>query len=391
MEYNRRTYTKEEHQIDRKDIDPHAIRVIEKLHENGYAAYLVGGGVRDLLLNKKPKDFDISTSAEPHEIKRLFSRCFIVGRRFRLAHVVFGKKVIEVSTFRSGDQEDEALIVRDNCWGSEEEDVVRRDFTMNGLYYDAETEEVIDYVGGYQDVQDQHMRVIGNPMRRFKQDPVRIIRLIKFYARFGFSLDEQMIEAVLDCKEEILKASQARVFEEILRMLESGASAPFFKAMIRFGIIEVIFPNLSSLFSQPCGQQVLRMLEEIDQVPQKYLERPYVRDFLLGAMMYFVVEHDISAKLKMHALSFSQLGGEISDSLAFRFSPFFQLPKKMFLSIKFLLLSQWVFIPGSITGKKRVRLQTKRMHQFALGILKLRATIDPTLQEAVERWLNKVE
>lgn len=389
MEHKRRIYTKEEHKIAREDVDPHAIRVIEKLHQSGFDAYLVGGGVRDLLLKEKPKDFDISTSAEPHQVKKLFSRCFLVGRRFRLAHVVFGKKVIEVSTFRSGDMEDEALIVRDNSWGTEEEDVVRRDFTMNGLYYNPHTEEVIDYVGGYQDVLDQHIRVIGNPMRRFKQDPVRIIRLMKFYARFGFSLDAEMTEAVVECKEELHKASQARVFEELMRMLESQSSAPFFKAMIRFGIIEVIFPNLSPLFSESCGPKMLAILEKIDLMPKSFLNRSYVRDFLVSAMMFLFVEHDVNHKISMKPIAFSQLGECISESLNHRFNPFFKLPKKMFLSAKYLLLAQWVFTPGEVTGRKRVRLQSTRMHQFAVDLLQLRAAIDPTLQEAAERWNNK--
>ena len=160
---NPKFYPFDTHKLPLEKIDPDALYVMEKLRLNGYIAYLVGGGVRDLLLGHKPKDFDISTSAEPEQIRHLFRNCILIGRRFRLAHIRFGKKIIEVSTFRSGDNETDALILRDNKWGSPEEDVLRRDFTINGLFYDSATQEVIDYVDGYADVQKQLLRTVGQP------------------------------------------------------------------------------------------------------------------------------------------------------------------------------------------------------------------------------------
>ena len=161
-----KTYSKDLHKLDIRQVDKEALYVLEKLTASGYEAYLVGGGVRDLLLNKKPKDYDISTSAEPEQIKKLFRNCILIGRRFRLAHIRFGKKIIEASTFRSGDPDNDALIVRDNDWGSSEEDVLRRDFTINGLFYDPAKETVIDYVGGFEDLEkDKHWLCVFIPVR----------------------------------------------------------------------------------------------------------------------------------------------------------------------------------------------------------------------------------
>ena len=206
-------YTIDHHQISPDKIDQHAFYVIQKLREAGHKAYLVGGGVRDLLLSQSPKDFDVSTSAKPEEIRSLFRNAILIGRRFRLAHVRFGKKVIEVATFRAGETGTAELIVRDNVWGTEEEDVLRRDFTINGLFYNPESGEVIDYVGGYPDLEKRILRTIGEPEVRFSQDPVRMIRLLKFCARFNFEIERPTFEALLNCKKEILKSSSARVLE----------------------------------------------------------------------------------------------------------------------------------------------------------------------------------
>ena len=178
-------YSKKEHGISIDLFDSDALYAICKLQQAGFQAYVVGGSIRDLLLGHIPKDFDISTSARPEQIKSLFQRqCLLIGRRFRLAHLRFGSKVIETSTFRSGENSD-SLILRDNTWGSEEEDVIRRDFTMNALFYDPSREIIIDYVGGVEDIHKKILRSIGNPWVRFKQDPVRMLRCLKFQARFN--------------------------------------------------------------------------------------------------------------------------------------------------------------------------------------------------------------
>ena len=180
-----RILSRAEHNVSRKNIDPDALKVLYRLKNHGFTAYLVGGGVRDLLLGRRPKDFDIGTSAHPQQVKKLFRNCFVIGRRFRLCHVRFGRKVVEVSTFRRQAQAEEGdtLIRRDNTFGSPEQDAFRRDFTVNALFYDIATFSVIDWVGGLPDLEARVIRTIGDPALRFREDPVRMLRAVALAAR----------------------------------------------------------------------------------------------------------------------------------------------------------------------------------------------------------------
>ena len=250
-------YHATDHDIDANAIDQDAVKVIQRLLDAGFSAYLVGGGVRDLLLKKRPKDYDISTSARPEQIKQLFQRqCILIGRRFRLAHIRFGHKIFEVSTFRSGEN-DSDLIVQDNCWGTPEEDVLRRDFTINGMFYSPSTHTVIDYVGGWEDIHKRILRSIGDPYVRFKQDPVRMIRLLRFLTRTGFTVDADTKGALLQLSHEITKSSPARILEEMLKMLESGYSSPFFHEMFKANLLKPLFPSLTAFLNGNHGKEVL--------------------------------------------------------------------------------------------------------------------------------------
>ena len=281
-----KTYSNENHEINIERVDPNALFVIEKLQAAGHIAYLVGGSVRDLLVNKTPKDFDISTSAKPEEIKNIFKRkCLLIGRRFRLAHIRFGKKVIEVSTFRSGITEGE-LILHDNIWGTEEEDVLRRDFTINGLFYNPTDQTVIDYIGGLEDIHKGVLTTIGDPVVRFKQDPVRMIRLLKFRARFGFKIDPAAKKALIQCREEITKSSPARLLEEIYRMLESGASAPFLQLMTESWMLELLLPELTRFIKSEKGKIIYHYLAAADQYNQKNPEQPLHRAVMTACLLF---------------------------------------------------------------------------------------------------------
>lgn len=233
-------------------IDADADKVVRRLARGGYKAYLVGGCVRDLLLDRTPKDFDIATSATPNEIRALFRNCRIIGRRFRLAHIFFGPKIIETSTFRAnprnGDEAD-LLIQRDNVFGSATEDAQRRDFTINGLFYDVEAEQVIDYVGGSRDLEARLVRTIGNPDIRFQEDPVRMLRAIKFAARLDFEIEARTYAALVRHRGEILKCSSARVLEEIYRLLRSGAAVRSLELLIETGIATVMTPHMAAMFA----------------------------------------------------------------------------------------------------------------------------------------------
>src|SRR6185295_3192438 len=256
-------------------IDPDAVKVLKRLTRHGYDAYLVGGGVRDLLLGRSPKDFDIATSARPNEVRRLFRNCRIIGRRFRLAHILFGAgKIIEVATFRrdptqreggavvfdedGGDQpslwpapkdrgDDADLLIRhDNVFGLPHEDAIRRDFTINGLFYDLEREEVIDYVGGVRDLREGVVRTIGEPDVRFREDPVRILRAIKFSARLDLGISADVYDAMVDLREELSRSAPPRVLEEILRLLRGGAAERSMYLCWDTGVLSVILPELTA-------------------------------------------------------------------------------------------------------------------------------------------------
>jgi tRNA nucleotidyltransferase/poly(A) polymerase len=236
--------------LDRAAIDPDADRVVRKLTRAGHKAYLVGGCVRDLLVARTPKDFDVATSATPNEIKATFRNCRIIGRRFRLAHVFFGSKIIETSTFRANprDEDDHDLLIRrDNVFGTETEDARRRDFTINGLFYDVEREEVIDHVGGLADLDLKLIRTIGDPDIRFQEDPVRILRAIKFAARLDFGFEPGTWHALLRWRGEVAKCAPPRLLEEIHRLMRGGAARRSFELLVETGVLAVLSPYLAGL------------------------------------------------------------------------------------------------------------------------------------------------
>jgi len=251
-----------EHPISRRDIDADALKVLYRLQEGGYTAYLVGGSVRDLLLSRRPKDFDIGTSAHPYQVKKLFRNCWIIGRRFRLAHVRFGMKAIEVATFRknipAGSEGEPAepppsphatdaadlLIKHDNTFGTPEEDAFRRDFTINALFYDISNFSIIDYVGGLQDLKDGLIRSIGDPNDRFQEDPVRMLRAIVMASRLGFRIDEPVVKAIATHRKLMATASPARLIEEYYKILRSGAAEVTFRALAEHRLLEPVTPEI---------------------------------------------------------------------------------------------------------------------------------------------------
>ncbi len=388
-----KTYSKEEHGINVDDIDAHALYVLDKLRLAGHEAYLVGGGVRDLLLGIKPKDYDISTSAKPEEVKKIFRNCLLIGRRFRLAHVRFGRKIIEVATFRAGDTENESLIVRDNIFGTPEEDVLRRDFTINGLFYDSEKEHVIDFVEGYPDIKKRFLRTIGQSFVRFKQDPVRMIRLLKFIARFGLDADTEARQALLECRAEILKSAQARVLEELLRMLESGSAAPFFKLMAEHGLLEQIMPTLAEFLETPEGGDVYSYLEELDRSNHEPHHPKYARPTLVTAFIFPLFE----ARLKTRFLDREKkphLGDIFEEAHALiddAFKPFFIFPKRIRAQVTSILVNQYRITPFDPKRKTRIRIPIDPDFFQTLDFLKLRVALKPTLSPIYEQWSEAFE
>ncbi|MDP9036261.1 MAG: polynucleotide adenylyltransferase PcnB [Myxococcota bacterium] len=269
--------------LDDDRIDPDAAKVVRRLERSGHQAYLVGGCVRDLLLGGKPKDFDIATSARPEDCRALFRNCRIIGRRFRLAHILFGgSKVIEVATFRrnpameapeeeAGDVFDDLLIRSDNVFGEAHEDALRRDFTINALFYDLDRQQVLDWCGGMEDVRGRTIHTIGDPTVRFREDPIRILRAIKFAARLDLGIAPEVYDAMVATREDLGKAARPRVFEEILRLLRGGAAHRSMWLMWETGTMAVLLPELAAFLddeeaTQGGAQRFFRNMDAIDSL-----------------------------------------------------------------------------------------------------------------------------
>ena len=277
-------YKRAEHCISRKNIDPDALKVLYRLSSLGFTAYLVGGGVRDLLMGRKPKDFDVGTSARPNEVKRAFRNCFLIGRRFRLAHVRFGEKVIETATFRQNSQTVGEIIehasegpLEDNTFGTPETDAYRRDFTVNGLFYDIKDFSVIDWVGGMRDIEKKVIRAIGDPDIRFQEDPVRMMRAVKFSSRLGFRIEKKTMDAMKKRHACILAASQPRVCEEVFRLFPYGESAKAFRLMWETGMLGDLLPDLARYISRSGGAKSpeWKYLEVLDRYEKMMAEKGF--------------------------------------------------------------------------------------------------------------------
>jgi poly(A) polymerase len=296
-----------EHTISRKQIDPDALRVLHRLQENGYLAYLVGGSVRDLLLGHRPKDFDIGTSAHPYQVKKLFRNCWIIGRRFRLAHIRYGPKTFEVATFRrqvsaeelaalasrppsQGGPEDttpaggpDRVIHRDNTFGTSEEDAFRRDFTVNALFYDIGTFSIIDYTGGLRDLKARVIRCIGDPVERFQEDPVRMLRAMVMAARLDFSIDPPIDAAIATHRGEIAKSAPARLTEELYKVLRAGTSERTFRMLAERRLLDPIARQLQ----KGCGDVLWRSLAALDTYRKRFDAMPdtLTNAVLLGSLL----------------------------------------------------------------------------------------------------------
>jgi poly(A) polymerase len=295
------------HSLSRSQIDSDALKVLYRLHQNSYVAYLVGGSVRDLLLGRRPKDFDIGTSAHPYQVKRLFKNCWVIGRRFRLAHVRFGTKTIEVATFRrkvtaeelaaaeeAAAEQREApeesnnpgqahLAHRENTFGTPEEDAFRRDFTINALFYDIGTFSIIDYTGGLEDLRAGIVRSIGDPAERFHEDPVRMLRAIAMAARLGFTIDAPIDEAIASSRAEIARSAPARLIEEFYKLLRSGASEQAFRMMAERRLLEPIAHDLQ----KGANERLWQSLAAVDAFRKRHEDAPDTLSnaVLLGSLL----------------------------------------------------------------------------------------------------------
>jgi poly(A) polymerase len=290
---------RDKHGVARERISPAAAKVCAVLREGGFAAYVVGGAVRDLLLGITPKDYDIATDARPEQVKPLFRRAIIIGRRFRLVHVMLGPETVEVSTFRSADadtseKDEHGRVLRDNVFGTQEEDARRRDFTVNALYYDPENEEVVDFHGGLADLKKRVLRVIGDPQMRYREDPIRMLRAVRLAAKLGLTLDPETREPIREMAPLMERVPPARLFDEMLKLLLSGHASASLRQLREVGLHKGLLPLLDVILEQPLGERFVTLA--LAQTDERVLAgRPVSPAFLFAALLW----HEVLAAWKV--------------------------------------------------------------------------------------------
>ncbi len=325
----------DEHQIKETDINPAAMSVVKGLTAAGYEAFLVGGCVRDLLLGLKPKDFDVATSATPEQIRKQFKRARIIGRRFRLVHVRFGREVIEVSTYRAGqdsvqDNVDEhevsasGRLLSDNVFGNRGQDVARRDFTVNALFYDCQRHEVLDYLAGFDDLKAKKLKVIGDAQRRYREDPVRMLRAIRFAAILGFQMDAQTEQPIRDLAPMIAETPPARLFDEVLKLFHQGHAETSFDLMRSFGLFAHLFPQTHPLFPHANGLYEKLMRFALANTDARIAEdKPVIAAFLFAVTLWgpFIQEFErIGGNDRTRQDAIHQAANEVISRQALRIS-----------------------------------------------------------------------
>ena len=368
-----RIVPREGHGISRKDISPNALRVLYRLREGGFAAYLVGGAVRDLLIGGHPKDFDVATDATPEQVKSLFRNCRLIGRRFRLAHVIYGREIIEVATFRaneddgSGSREmgDEGRIHRDNVYGTIEDDAVRRDFSANALYYAIEDFSVRDYVGGFEDVQARVLRLIGDPESRYREDPVRMLRAVRLSSKLDFSIDPAAAEPLPRLAPLLSGAAPARLFDECLKMFMAGHGERSFLALEQHGLLPALFGEtakaLATNRSGALRGTLLGALRSTDARVQA--DRPVTPAFLFAALLWpaYCRELAVLQKSGVETLAAQQ---RAADRVTLHQAERIALPRRFSLPMQEI----WLLQPRFQQRQRRVRFpRAARGHHARTG------------------------
>jgi len=384
-----------EHRISRADISENALKVLYRLKDGGYQAYLVGGGVRDLLLGREPKDFDVATDATPEQVRQVFRNCRLIGRRFRLAHVYFGREIVEVATFRGSGQEQAAgeerrihngLILRDNLYGTREEDALRRDFSVNGLYYNIVDFSVIDYAGGLDDLWAGRLRLIGDdPERRYREDPVRMLRAVRFACKLGFDIDPACERPLFELGHLLRDVPPARLFEEVLKLLQTGLGLCTFEKLRHYRLFARLFPATDESFDREDGgvsmALVNRGLENTDRRIRE--EQSVAPAFLFAVLLWAPVRRRFAHLLDRGMVANEAMFRAASDALA-RQLPMVAIPKRFALPMREI----WFLQPRleRREGKRPYRMLTHPRFRAAYDFLLLRAEAGEVDAELADWW-----
>jgi poly(A) polymerase len=404
-----------QHILSRSNISENSLKVLYRLANAGFQAYLVGGGVRDLLLGRHPKDFDVVTDAHPEQVRELFRNCRLIGRRFLLAHVVFGRDIVEVATFRaganipepveSGDDEDEnddvisadaegdllhnasGRILRDNIYGTLDDDIWRRDFTVNSLYYNISDFSLVDYAGGLQDLQQRLIRPLGDPRVRFREDPVRILRAIRFAAKLDFTIEPDSEQAIFELKHLLREVPPARLFDESLKLFLAGHALRTFELLQHYKIIDVLFPDVERAIGQAGGDVVVKLLQQAMRNTDTRIaeNKPVTPAFLYAAILWAPVRarcEQLLAGGEMLTDAMTSAASRVVDEHIRRVS----LPKRFSIPMREIWFLQHRLEKPS--GRRPLQLIEHPRFRAAYDFLLLRAESGEIERTAADWWTS---
>ncbi|OLQ80370.1 poly(A) polymerase [Photobacterium proteolyticum] len=399
-------FQRQEHGISRKDISENALKVLYRLNKAGFDAYLVGGGVRDLLLNKQPKDFDIATNATPEEIKKLFRNCRLIGRRFRLAHILFGRDVIEVATFRGhhadakpsvqnkqqiASQNQEGMLLRDNVYGTIDEDAERRDFTINALYYSIKDFSVSDYANGVHDLENRIIRLIGDPETRYREDPVRMLRAVRFAAKLDMTIESKTAEPIYGLATLLQDIPPARLFEESLKLLQSGNGLATYKLLREYNLFQQLFPLLSEHFTEDHSSQTELMIEHILAATDKRIldEKRVNPAFMYAAMLWYPMvtraeEISITSGLSYYD-AFMVASNDVLDEQVKSIA----IPRRFTTTVRDIWQQQMRFSRRS--GKRAFKMLEHPKFRAAYDFLEMRGNFESADIAELASWWNEFQ
>jgi len=384
-----------EHCVSRADVNEYALKVLYRLKDAGFEAYLVGGGVRDLLLGREPKDFDIATSARPDDVRGLFRNSRLIGRRFRLAHVHFGRYIIEVATFRARLEVEDAgetllrdgRIIRDNVYGTIAQDAWRRDFTVNALYYDIRDFSVVDYTGGMVDLVAGVLRPIGDPAERYREDPVRMLRAVRFAAKLGFRIHSEAEAPIRELGSLLESVPAARLFDEVLKMFHGGYAHATFELLRHYGLLSYLFPMTESALRHEDGgfplTFVARALENTDLRIND--NKPVTPSFLYGVLLWEPVRERLQRYMEQDMSEIDAMQRAADEVIAAQLRRT-SLPRRFSVPMREIWLMQPRFRQRQ--GKRPLRLLGHPRFRAAYDFLCLRAAAGEALQEDCQWWTD---
>ena len=385
---------REQHNISRANISPNALKVLYRLKSAGFEAFLVGGGVRDLLLDRHPKDFDVVTNADPDQIRDLFRNCHLIGRRFRLAHVRFGRDVVEVATFRAAGAEpndderahtDSGRILRDNVYGTIDEDVWRRDFTVNALYYNIADFSIWDYVDGVGDVRARTLRLIGDPVKRYREDPVRMLRAMRFAAKLDFTLAPEAAAPISSLGHLLAEVPPARLFDELLKLFQSGHAVRSFELLLQYDLLRYLFRDAAALLETGDRDRIVAFIRQGlgDTDARVREDKPITPMFLYALFLWFPIQA-LARRLTSEGWNEGQALLEASQRIVASQQTAF--PRRFSSPMKELLNMQWRFAHRH--GARAARLLEHKRFRAAYDFLVLRASCGEVDRETVTWWTD---